>query len=215
MLKLLRGKKSGLLVKILDAGERLPVHCHPDRAFARAHLGSVFGKTEGWIIMQAVRGARVWLGMREEIERAELRRLIDSADITGMLDAMNEIPVAADDVVYVPAGLPHAIGPGVMLTELQEPTSFSVLADYTAFGMDDEAATLGLGWDLAVECFDLGGYRDRLEQLMPQPRLLLDGPAGQILDVFPVGSEQFFRALMVSTTRSTVTSIIYHHLDDY
>lgn len=198
------GGESGLLVKILDAGERLPVHCHPSRDFARAHLGSVFGKTEGWIIMHAEPGSRVWLGMRDPMEPAELRRLIDTADITGMLNAMNEIPIAAGDVVYVSAGLPHAIGPGVMLTELQEPTSFSVLADHAAFGMDDDAATLGLGWELAVQCFDLGGYRDRIEQLMPQPRLLLDGPSGQILDVFPAGSEQFFRALMVTATGEIV-----------
>ena len=83
-----------------------------------------------------------------------------------MLAAMNRFAVEPGDVVYVPAGLPHAIGPGVMLTELQEPTSFSVLAEHVTFGLDDDQATLGLGWDVAIDCFDLGGYRTRLDELL-------------------------------------------------
>ena len=195
---------SGLLVKLLDAGERLPVHCHPSRAFARAHLGSVFGKTEGWIIMQAQPSAAVWLGWREPMPIDRLRELVDRGDVPQMLDAMNEITVNAGDVVYVTAGLPHAIGPGVMLTELQEPTSFSVLADHVAFGVDDRAATLGLGWDVALGCFDLDGYRDRLPELLPAPRTVLDSSAGRIRDAFPAGSEQFFRALLIDV-RTDIT----------
>ena len=56
------GADTGLLVKLLDAGERLPVHCHPSRAFARERLGSRFGKTEGWIVLYAEPGAAIWLG---------------------------------------------------------------------------------------------------------------------------------------------------------
>ena len=194
------GGESGLLVKLLDAGERLPVHCHPSRGFASRHLGSVFGKTEGWIIMQADPGARVWLGMREGLSQNALRRLVDAADVQGMLAAMNEIEISAGDVVYVPAGLPHAIGPGVMLTELQEPTSFSVLADHAAFGVDSQAATLGMGWELALTCFDLDGYADRLAELLPIPRPLSELPGGRILDVFPTQAQEFFRALLVDVT---------------
>ena len=191
------GGQSGLLVKLLDAGERLPVHCHPSREFARTHLGSAFGKTEGWIIMQADPDAVVWLGWREPMPIEQLRRLVEQGDIQEMLAAMNEIPISAGDVVYVPAGLPHAIGPGVMLTELQEPTSFSVLADHLAFGVDDRAATLGLGWDVALTSFDLGGYSDRLDQVLCSPRSLFDNDAGRVLDAFPAGSREFFRALLV------------------
>ena len=60
------GGDTALLVKLLDAGERLPVHCHPTRPFARRHLDSFFGKTEGWIIMRSAPGAGVWLGMRDD-----------------------------------------------------------------------------------------------------------------------------------------------------
>ena len=160
------GGDTALLVKLLDAGERLPVHCHPTRPFARRHLDSFFGKTEGWIIMRSAPGAGVWLGMRDTVERGDWRRWTSDQDVEAMLAAMNHFAVEPGDVVYVPAGLPHAIGPGVMLTELQEPTSFSVLAEHVAFGLDDDQATLGLGWDVAIDCFDLGGYGRRLDELL-------------------------------------------------
>ena len=76
-----------------------------------------------------------------------------------MLSAMNEFDVERGQVYFVKAGLPHSIGPGVTLTELQEPTSFSVLAEYENFGVTEDQATLGLGWEVALSCFDLGGYR--------------------------------------------------------
>ena len=78
-----------------------------------------------------------------------------------MLAAMNVVTAQAGQVVFVPAVTPHAIGPGVMLTELQEPTSFSVLAEHSAFGVSGYVATLGLGWDLALSCFDLRGRREQ------------------------------------------------------
>ena len=56
------GADAGLLVKLLDAGERLPVHFHPGRAFARDALDSAHGKTEAWIILEADRGATVHVG---------------------------------------------------------------------------------------------------------------------------------------------------------
>ncbi|MFY1631766.1 class I mannose-6-phosphate isomerase [Solwaraspora sp. WMMB335] len=198
------GGQSGLLVKLLDAGERLPVHCHPTRAFARSHLDSLFGKTEGWIILDAEPGATVWLGMADDVDRADLRRWIDRQNAAAMLAAMNELPVHAGDVVYVPAGLPHAIGPGVLLAELQEPTSFSVLAEHEPFGVAAGPATLGLGWDLALSCFDLGGYRNRLAELAPRPRLLREDTSGRVTSLFPAGADGYFRAWRVDCAR-TVT----------
>ncbi|MEV0715775.1 class I mannose-6-phosphate isomerase [Asanoa sp. NPDC050611] len=184
------GGDPGLLVKLLDAGVRLPVHCHPTRDFAQRHLGSLFGKTEGWIVVDALPGAQVWLGMRDTVHRGDLLRWIEDQDTAAMIAAMNALTVSPGQVLYVPAGLPHAIGPGVFVIELQEPTSFSVLADYTAFGVDPDAATLGLGWDLALSCFDLGGYADRLDALLPAARPL--GPG--LRSLFAADADGYFRA---------------------
>lgn len=185
--------ETGLLVKLLDAGERLPVHCHPSRRFAQRHLGTYFGKTEGWVVMHSAPGSRIWLGMRETVEPSDWMRWTAAQDATAMLGAMNEVAVGAGEVVYVPAGLPHAIGPGVMLTELQEPTSFSVLAEHAAYGLDAEQATLGLGWDLALSCFDLDGYAGRLADLIrPAPPR---DPG--VRNLFPDAADEFFRAVLV------------------
>lgn len=192
------GGDSGLLVKLLDAGERLPVHCHPTRSFGADHLGSLFGKTEGWIIMDAAPGARVWLGLSDDVDITTLRGWVERQDVSSMLGAMNEIEVTAGQVVYVPAGLPHSIGPGVLLTELQEPTSFSVLAEHESFGLDEQQATLGLGWDVALACFDLGGYRgDRLATLLPEPAERSVQPGGTVVDLFPAAADEFFAARLV------------------
>ncbi|HEY9523170.1 MAG TPA: mannose-6-phosphate isomerase, partial [Thermopolyspora sp.] len=56
------GASTEVLVKLLDAGQRLPVHLHPDRAFARRHLGLRHGKTEAWIVLGVTGDARVRLG---------------------------------------------------------------------------------------------------------------------------------------------------------
>ena len=160
------GGETGLLVKLLDAGERLPVHAHPDRAFARERLGSPFGKTEGWIVMDDAPGGDVWLGFREDVALDRLQRWIEAQAVDEMLAAMNRLPARPGSVFYVPAGVPHAIGPGVMITELQEPTSFSILAEFKAFGLDATQATLGLGWADAIGCFDRSGYpAERLARL--------------------------------------------------
>src|SRR4029077_11676858 len=113
------GSEPGLLVKLLDAGERLPVHWHPDRDFAKDHLASRCGKNEGWIVLAARPDARIWLGFNREIEAGELRSWVDEQDAETMLAGMNIFTPEPGDVYYVPAGVPHAIGAGITIVELQ------------------------------------------------------------------------------------------------
>ena len=107
------GADPALLVKLLDAGQRLPVHFHPGRAFAREALGSRYGKTEAWFIVEAERGAAVHVALQAR-RRARPRCASGCAtqDSGAMLDALHELVVAPGDVVFVPAGTPHAIGAG-------------------------------------------------------------------------------------------------------
>lgn len=191
------GGSTAVLVKLLDAGERLPVHCHPTRDFAARRLDSVFGKTEGWVVMRAEPGAVIWVGMRDGVDTADMRRWIEDQDADSMLAAMYRLPVHPGMVVYVPAGAPHAIGPGVMLTELQEPTSFSVLAEHAPFGVDADAATLGLGWDVALSCFDLSAFAERRAEILPKARDVVAGAGGSVTSLFAAEADTFFRAWRV------------------
>jgi mannose-6-phosphate isomerase len=133
---------------LLDAGERLPVHAHPDRAFARDHLGLRHGKTEAWVALEA---ADVRLGFRRDVPLDELAAWVGDQDVPAMLDAMHVLRLERGDAVLVPAGLPHAIGAGALVVELQEPTDLSILMEWTGFAIDGARdGHVGVGFDTAL-----------------------------------------------------------------
>jgi len=153
------GTSTGLLVKLLDASERLPVHAHPDRAFAREAFDSPFGKTEAWIVLDTRNGeADVWVGLREPVEPERYLEWIVEQDVDGLLHSLNRISVRPGDILYVPAGVPHALGAGLLIAELQEPTDFSFLCEWRGFPIRPEDSHLGLGWDVAVHALDLSAH---------------------------------------------------------
>jgi mannose-6-phosphate isomerase len=150
------GANPGLLVKLLDAGERLPVHCHPDRTFASAHLGCVFGKTEAWLIV-ATEGPdpHVYLGFNRDVEPPELENWFEEQDSDVILRAMNKVSVSVGDSILVPAGTPHAIGAGLFIVELQEPTDFSVMLEWKNFGLPERHdSQLGMTVERSLQCFN-------------------------------------------------------------
>jgi mannose-6-phosphate isomerase len=159
------GPTNGLLVKLLDAGVRLPVHAHPTRSFARTHLGSFFGKTEAWIVVATratddSEGPVVRIGFRRDVGRDELVDLIAEARTAELLDAMHVRPTGPGDVWFIPAGVPHAIGAGVFMVEIEEPTDFSIVAETRGLPIEPADAHLGLGWETMVDAFDRTGRND-------------------------------------------------------
>jgi mannose-6-phosphate isomerase len=181
------GADPALLVKLLDAGERLPVHYHPGRPFAREHLGLRYGKTESWLILEADRGAAVHVGLKEPVDPGTVRGWVDEQDAEKMLAALHEVPVKAGDGVLVPAGTLHAIGGGILLLELQEPTDLSVLVEWKKFGVDSGPEHLELGWDTALESLD----REPID-----PAALTTPVAGSLL---PKEADPYFRAQRIET----------------
>ena len=190
--------EAGLLVKLLDAGERLPVHCHPDRAFAARHLGSHHGKTEAWVIVETRGGsADVGLGFRDEVDRATLARWVDEQDVDALRASLNALTVTAGDVVYVPAGAPHAIGEGILMVELQEPTDFSVLLEWEGFAIDGRAdGHLGLGWETALEAVDRSAWSEERARAH-----LRATPEGERVSLLPPDASPFFRGERVRAAR--------------
>lgn len=184
---------TGLLVKFLDAGQRLPVHVHPTRSFALDHLHSCYGKTEAWHILD-VRGddPAVWVGFREDVGEDELAARVDAQDSDWLLGHLNRIPVRPGDGILVPAGQPHATGAGIFLVEVQEPTDFSILLEWsvTTATRDESHLDLGFGTALrgvshrAVGADELATLRHHLD---PAAR------DGELLRALPGAADAFFR----------------------
>jgi mannose-6-phosphate isomerase len=179
------GSDPALLVKLLDAGQRLPVHFHPGRAFAHEALGLAHGKTEAWLILEAEPGAKVHAAFTRPVELDELREWMRAQDSAAMLEALHELPVSAGDGILIPAGTPHAIGAGILMVEVQEPTDLSVLLEWDGFELSEEDGHLDLGWNRALEALDRTAWE-------PERVAELHAPAeGSLL---PKAADPYFRA---------------------
>ncbi|AGT82249.1 class I mannose-6-phosphate isomerase [Amycolatopsis mediterranei] len=199
------GTSTGLLVKLLDAGQRLPVHFHPDDTFAKRHFDSHFGKTEAWIVVGTYGDdPRVYPGFKETLSKATVSEWTREQDVPSMLGALNSIPVSAGDTVYIPAGLPHAIGEGVFVVELQQPTDFSLTIEWRDFLASPEKGHLGLGFDTAIEALDTSDWdAERLDTIIKRTA----GDSSSTVDLLAGGSERFFRAEQLRTDELTTLSL--------
>lgn len=105
-----------LLLKLLFANEPLSIQVHPDDVFARS-IGLPHGKTEAWYVLSARPDAKVAVGLKRFLTDHELRTSIEDGSISGMVQWRH---VEKGDVVFVPAGTIHAIGPGLVVAEIQQ-----------------------------------------------------------------------------------------------
>jgi mannose-6-phosphate isomerase len=178
------GADTRLLVKLLDAGQRLPVHAHPDASFAAQHLGRAHGKAEAWFIVD---GGEVYLGLKQDVTLDDLKSMVMSQDVDTMRGLLHRIEVRPGDIVYVPPGVLHAPGAGIFLVELQEPEDLSILLEWQDFELDGQRdGHLGLGFDLALQAVECRGRSAKeIRQLVR--------PAGFGSSVLPEAADQYFR----------------------
>ncbi|ALG13241.1 class I mannose-6-phosphate isomerase [Kibdelosporangium phytohabitans] len=188
------GGDPAVLVKLLDAGQRLPVHCHPSDAFAQKHMGSHFGKTEAWIIVGTpADGGDVHIGFRGDESGATVAEWVAEQDTAAMLEALNPVTVRPGDTVFVPAGLPHAIGAGVFIVELQQPTDLSVTLEWKDFLDSEAGGHLGFGYDVVLDCVDRTGWdADRLKRIVRHTE-----DSSPVTDLLGPDAASFFRAQRV------------------
>ena len=105
-----------LLIKLIDAGDRLSVQVHPDDSYA-ARVENDRGKTEMWYIVDAEEDAEIILGLADGVDA----KAFAAAVAEGRLEsALKHQPVKAGDVCFIPAGLAHAIGRGILIAEIQQ-----------------------------------------------------------------------------------------------
>lgn len=147
------GEGLPILVKLIDAKTDLSVQVHPDDAYAKAVEGGQNGKSEMWYVVDAEPGAYLVYGFSRDITREQLRASLDCGDVEKYLQ---KVPVHPDDVFFIPSGMVHAIGAGVMVAEVQENSNLTYrLYDYNR--RDKEGNLRGLHIDKALDVANLHG----------------------------------------------------------
>lgn len=139
-----------LLIKLIDAKQKLSVQVHPDDSYALENEGE-FGKTEMWYVVDCEEGAQLIYGFKEDISKEEFERRIKDNTLT---DVCNFVPVSKGDVFFISAGTLHAIGEGILIAEVQQNSNTTYrVSDYGRLGADGKPRPLHIEKALAVtEC---------------------------------------------------------------
>lgn len=156
-------KKFGIimqfLLKFLDSAIRLNVQCHPTRKFSKKHLKSNFGKTEAYYILKIredIEDPYIFLGFQRPPSKKKFKKSIQSQNIEEILSYFEKIYVKPGDVFIVPGGFPHAIGEGILLIELMEPTDFCVETEFEkgSYVLPNHTRFMGKNIDFALSMFN-------------------------------------------------------------
>lgn len=110
-------EKFPLLIKFIDANDKLSVQVHPKDEYAYIHENGELGKNEMWYIIQAKDGAKLVYDVVPGTTKESFKKAIEAGNIN---DCLKYIPVKAGDFLNIPAGLVHAIGEGIVLAEVQQ-----------------------------------------------------------------------------------------------
>ncbi len=154
------GKKLAILVKLLDAKNQLGLQCHPTRAVAAAYFNSPFGKAESWYVI----GVRedvpeppyVYLGFKEGVTRQDFVAAFSQGDISGMENLCHKVQIKPGDLFNIEAGLPHALGAGCFVVEVQESSDVVMLA--RPLPLTAPFAVRELNKKIMLESFIFNGY---------------------------------------------------------
>lgn len=165
------GNTTGVLVKIIDSAERLTVQAHPNKQQAKILFGSDFGKTECWHILgcRSIDGQEpcIYMGFQENITREYWQQVFEQQDIPAMLGCLHRFPVKPGETYLIKGGVPHAIGAGCLLVEIQEPTDYTVRTERVSpkgLKISDYQCHQGLGFEKMFDCFDYQGVSQKEAQ---------------------------------------------------
>ena len=149
------GNKFPLLIKFIDAKSDLSVQLHPNDDLAKKRHNS-FGKTEMWYVLQADEGAKLNIGFKEQLNKGQYMKALNSGEIVSLL---NYEEAKAGDAVFINTGKVHAIGGGILLAEIQQ-TSDITYRIYDWERTDSNGNFRELHTDLALDAIDFEKKND-------------------------------------------------------
>jgi mannose-6-phosphate isomerase len=162
-----------LLFKFLDAHDRLSVQVHPDDERAARMASPDAGKTEAWVIMAADQGSYLYAGLRSGLDRARLERALtrDACE-----ECLERVEPRAGDCFFLPAGVVHALGPGLLVAEIQQSSDTTFrLFDWNRLGPDGKPRALHVEAALDAIRFDVGPVAAQ------RPQATADGAVEQLV----------------------------------
>ena len=149
-----QGRRFPLLIKFLDATDRLSVQVHPDDPLAKRYDPEELGKTESWVILDVEPGAKLYAGLREGVDASVLRAALREDRVE---DVLHAVDVKPGDCLFIPAGTVHAIGEGVLLAEVQQSSDLTFrLSDWGRVGSDGRPRQLHVEESIEATDFTRG-----------------------------------------------------------
>ncbi len=135
-----------VLIKLIDARDRLSVQVHPDNDYALRVEGE-YGKTEMWYVVDCEPGAQLIYGLNAGLTKQQFREYIENNTLP---EVCNFVPVHKGDVFFIEAGTLHAIGAGILIAEVQQNSNTTYrVSDYGRLGPDGNPRALHV--DKAVD----------------------------------------------------------------
>lgn len=157
------GELFPVLIKFIDANDWLSIQVHPDDELAEKRHQS-FGKTEMWYILQAEQGSQLISGFKQDTEKSQY---LESVEDGSLKELLNYEDVKAGDVFFIPSGRVHALGPGILLAEIQQ-TSDITYRIYDWDRLDAAGLPRELHTEQAVAAIDFSAEEDYKTHYKPK-----------------------------------------------
>ena len=193
----------GFLTKLLDSAIRLPAQVHPTVEMAQKLFASSCGKTEAWIVLagRQINGTEPYLlmGFNEQFDEEIFKREVLTGNLDESLKMMHRYPVVPGEVILIPGGLPHAIGPGVLVQEIMEPRDW-VIQPENRCGEQElscEDKFCGLDPEAALSAFDCrkSTLDELIEQVRQTPELIGESAGYRLTRLIDREKVKFFGSL--------------------
>ncbi|MGE5329638.1 MAG: type I phosphomannose isomerase catalytic subunit [Deltaproteobacteria bacterium] len=168
------GKKYPLLVKFIDANDRLSFQVHPDDDYAGKFENGGLGKNEMWYVVAAEPGAFLYLGLKQGITKEQFANAIKEDRVE---ECMSKLEVQAGDAVNIPAGTIHAICEGLLIIEVQQSSDLTYrVYDYSR--IDSSGNTRPLHINKALDVISFGGQQSTKQKGI---KVCFDGEGSKIV----------------------------------